>query len=136
MKVGNVSDKPVEISSYVNRFVGTQIRKFRREQHLTQSELGNLIGGDIALIQSYESGEKRVPASVLPRLADALNKPIGNFFPQKLEHADTSENVNSRDAADNLRQECHDLIDRLTEIEHFQTVLHIVRLLSPNISSQ
>lgn len=54
------------------RAVGARIARFRKAADLTQVQLAEAVGIAQPQLASYEVGRRRVPLSVLPRLARAL----------------------------------------------------------------
>ena len=56
--------------------LGTRIAERRKAQDLTQAQLGELIGVTQQQVASFEIGRRRMPISVLPLLAKALNTSI------------------------------------------------------------
>ena len=58
------------------RQLGVRIAQRRREQDLTQAQLGELVGVTQQQIASFEIGRRRIPVSTLPMLAKALNTSI------------------------------------------------------------
>lgn len=64
----------------VDIHVGARIRLRRTLLGLSQMELGTAINLAFQQVQKYERGRNRVAASVLHRIAGALDVPIGFFF--------------------------------------------------------
>lgn len=56
--------------------LGKRISEMRRRQPLTQMELADLLGVSYQTTNSFEHGTRRVPVSMLPRLADVLEVSI------------------------------------------------------------
>ena len=56
--------------------VGSRIARCRRDADLTQMQLADALGIPQPQLASYEVGRRRVPVSMLPRLARALEVPI------------------------------------------------------------
>jgi len=53
--------------------LGSRIAERRKELHLTQEELGQTLKVTQQEIASYEKGQRRIPVSRLPALAEALS---------------------------------------------------------------
>ena len=53
--------------------LGKRIAKRRKQLRMTQAELGELLNVTQQQVASYEKGEKRIPVSRIPRLADCLS---------------------------------------------------------------
>lgn len=58
------------------RHCGNQIRYFRKEAGLTQSQLAQRIGVSLNSVQRYEKNERQPSADLLLRIAEALKFPI------------------------------------------------------------
>ena len=52
--------------------VGENIRRIRQERHLTQRQLGEMVGASEAYIRAYESGRRNPKPSSLKKIAEAL----------------------------------------------------------------
>jgi transcriptional regulator with XRE-family HTH domain len=60
--------------------VGHNVRFWRLERKMSQTDLANLLGLTFQQIQKYENGANRVGASRLMQIAQALDVPIHAFF--------------------------------------------------------
>ena len=67
-------------SDPIDVLVGTRMRYRRIEQGILQSVLAERLGVSFQAVQKYESGEIRLAASKLHRLAHALEVPLTYFF--------------------------------------------------------
>jgi transcriptional regulator with XRE-family HTH domain len=56
--------------------LGSRVAEARKAQGLTQSELAELLDITQPMIASYEIGRRRIPATLLPPLANELRIPI------------------------------------------------------------
>lgn len=56
--------------------LGKRVAERRKEQDLTQAQLAELLGISQQSVASYEVGRLRIPASMLPRLAEVLAVPV------------------------------------------------------------
>lgn len=54
------------------KVLGMRVAALRKEQGLTQAQLGELLGISQQMVASYEVGRRRIPVSMLPQLAHAL----------------------------------------------------------------
>ncbi len=54
------------------RQLGARLARLRKEQSLTQVQLAKLLGISQQLTAAYEAGQRKVPASMLPRLVKLL----------------------------------------------------------------
>lgn len=65
----------------VSKYIGRQIKKYRRLRGLTQKELGLLVGVRHNTISAYESGTNRPEGDALFAIAKALSINIDELFP-------------------------------------------------------
>jgi len=49
--------------------LGKRVAELRKEQSITQSQLAKILGISQQLIAAYEAGTRKIPASLLPKLA-------------------------------------------------------------------
>ena len=70
------------------KIIGANIRKYRKQNKLTQTELGKLIGKTESSIRKYERGYVIIPLDVLDKIANVLNVPTYQII-------DISKGVNS-----------------------------------------
>jgi len=64
----------------VDVHVGRRIRARRKELHVTQEGLADILKLTFQQVQKYERGMNRVSASKLFAIAQALRVPVGYFF--------------------------------------------------------
>lgn len=64
----------------VNNIVGNMIRSKRKELHLTQAELAELIDSDAYYISRIETGKQKPGSKFLVALSNALELPIDFFL--------------------------------------------------------
>ena len=55
-----------------NKFIGAQIKNYRKRKNLTQKDLALMIGKTVSSVQKYECGSTEIPTSVLEEIADVL----------------------------------------------------------------
>lgn len=65
----------------VSKYVGQQIRKYRKAKGMTQKELGFRIGVKHNTISGYESGANEPEQNILFSIADVLGVSINDLFP-------------------------------------------------------
>ena len=70
---------PVDIA------VGARVRLLRKVRGLSQQALAEVTGVTFQQIQKYERGANRVSASMLSRIAQALDVPISELFGETCE---------------------------------------------------
>ena len=64
----------------VRREMGQRIRRLRTEARLSQQQLGDRLGVSRVSVSLYESGERAIHFSDLPRLARAFGVTVGFLF--------------------------------------------------------
>lgn len=64
----------------VDIHVGARVKLRRTLVGMSQMELGNAINITFQQVQKYERGSNRISASMLHRIAGALDVPVGFFF--------------------------------------------------------
>lgn len=69
-----------KLPSGIDRLVGQRVRWRRRELHLTQEKLGELLNLTFQQVQKYEKGVNRISAGRLYEMASVLGVPIGYFY--------------------------------------------------------
>jgi repressor LexA len=65
----------------VSKYVGAQIRKYRKAKGMTQRELGFRLGVAHNTISGYESGANEPDQNILFAIADILGVSINDLFP-------------------------------------------------------
>ncbi|MEO0881260.1 MAG: helix-turn-helix transcriptional regulator [Pseudomonadota bacterium] len=69
-----------KLPSGIDRHVGQRVRWRRRELHLTQEKLGELLNLTFQQVQKYEKGVNRISAGRLFELAAVLGVPVTYFY--------------------------------------------------------
>lgn len=64
----------------MNNEIGRKIKEIRKQQKMTQAELGSLIGKKEVTIRKYENGSIEVPLNVLSVIAEKLHTSIANLI--------------------------------------------------------
>ena len=77
----------------MNNTIGENIKKVRKQKHMTQRELAEALGMRDAAISQYENGIVTPPLETLKQLADVLQVPIayllsGSLYPQTVYYDD------------------------------------------------
>ena len=72
--------KPEALADPVDVAVGARIRLLRKLRGLSQQALAEAAGVTFQQIQKYERGANRVSASMLARIAGALDTPVAEMF--------------------------------------------------------
>lgn len=100
---------PVAISNDERDFfiaLGGRIASLRRQQDITQVQLAELIGITQQTINSYETGRRRVPVSLLPVLAQRLGVAVEVLL------SDDTKAASRRGPKPKLQQQ----MDRITQL--------------------
>jgi transcriptional regulator with XRE-family HTH domain len=80
---------PVDIA------VGARVRLLRKVRNMSQQALAEATGVTFQQIQKYERGANRVSASMLSRIAQALDVPIAELFGETAEKSGMIDDVAS-----------------------------------------
>jgi transcriptional regulator with XRE-family HTH domain len=72
--------KPEALADPVDVAVGARIRLLRKLRGMSQQALAEAAGVTFQQIQKYERGANRVSASMLSRIAQALDTPVAEMF--------------------------------------------------------
>ena len=60
--------------------IGERIKEFRKDKHLTQSELGKLVGASAQVISNYERRYSTPSAQDISDIAAALNVQVSSIY--------------------------------------------------------
>lgn len=61
-------------------YIGSMIKRRRRELKISQDKLGEIVGITYQQIQKYENGLNRVSAEMLQKIASALDTDVSYFY--------------------------------------------------------
>jgi len=75
-----MAGKPDTVADPIDIAVGARIRLLRKVRGLSQQALAEAAGVTFQQIQKYERGANRVSASMLARIAKALDVPVAELF--------------------------------------------------------
>src|SRR3954454_5685218 len=75
-----MANRPHAAADPVDVAVGARIRLLRKVRGLSQQALAEAAGVTFQQIQKYERGANRVSASMLSRIAGALDTPVAEMF--------------------------------------------------------
>ena len=64
----------------IDRFIGTQVRRRRRQLGLSQQQVAERLGISYQQVQKYETGVNRLTAGRLYLLSQIFGSPIETFF--------------------------------------------------------
>jgi transcriptional regulator with XRE-family HTH domain len=80
IEAADAAQKPEAFADPIDIAVGARIRLLRKVRGISQQALAEAAGVTFQQIQKYERGANRVSASMLSRIADALDTPIAEMF--------------------------------------------------------
>ena len=78
--------KDVRTATEVDAYVGAQLKKLRKSEKLSQTQLANKVGVTFQQIQKYERGTNRIGASRLWEFCKVFEVVPGRFFDGVEEH--------------------------------------------------
>lgn len=55
------------------------LRQYRKHAHLSQGELGFLLGRDQTFVAKLEAGKRKLPFEILEQIAEIVDRPITAF---------------------------------------------------------
>ena len=109
----------------VDKQVGRNVRRYRKDMHMTLNELADQLGVSQQQIQKYETGDSRISASMILNISDVLNIGIedlfigtGNLKKPKKTQLETE------------RRECQIWIDRATSKEALNQMARVLKAMS------
>lgn len=109
----------------VDKQVGRNIRRYRKDLHMTLNELADLLGVSQQQIQKYETGESRVSASMILAISEILNIGIEDLF------VGTGKQKNSKKTPlETARRECQVWIDRANSAETLRQMARVLKAMS------
>ena len=97
----------------LKKYIGTQIKTFRKSAGFTQDELAKRLNTTKQTISRYEKGERKANQDMLFKLCDIFNVSIDDFFPVLSKNAVESTN-SIPDDPDLLTQQITDKVVQLT----------------------
>ena len=97
----------------LKKYIGNQIKTFRKSAGFTQDELAKRLNTTRQTISRYEKGERKANQDMLFKLCDIFNVSIDDFFPVVSKNAVESTN-SLPDAPDFLTQQITDKVVQLT----------------------
>ncbi|WP_306132348.1 helix-turn-helix domain-containing protein [Roseivivax marinus] len=68
------------VLNLVDKHIGARVRAQRQARGLTQRDLGERLGVRFQQVQKYESGQNRISAAQMWRIASVLEVPVSLFF--------------------------------------------------------
>ena len=93
----------------LKKYIGTQIKTFRKSAGFTQDELAKRLNTTKQTISRYEKGDRKANQDMLFELCDIFGVSIDDFFPSQNEST-----ASLPDAPDSLTQQITDKVVQLT----------------------
>jgi transcriptional regulator with XRE-family HTH domain len=124
----------VEGPDPIDIYVGGRVRLHRTLAGLSQERLGKAIGCSYQQLQKYESGANRLSASMLYRVAKALNLPISVLF-EGFERSDSPPSGIEADAAERLSLEAVREMEQIEDMATREALRTVIRSLGARRAS-
>jgi transcriptional regulator with XRE-family HTH domain len=86
----------------IDTAIGLRLRSWRRWRRTTQHKLAEAIGVSTQQVQKYESGVNRISASMLMRVAQALDCRVGDLMGEAPGKGDSVMSLEMASAFENL----------------------------------
>ena len=109
----------------VDKQVGRNVRRYRKDMHMTLNELADQLGVSQQQIQKYETGDSRISASMVLAISEVLNVGIEDLF------------IGTRDLKrskktplETARRECQMWIDRASSKETLRQMARVLKAMS------
>jgi transcriptional regulator with XRE-family HTH domain len=75
-----ISKRTIRSTTKADLQIGQRIKELRSEAGMSQEELGRHLGVSFQQVQKYEKGSNRVGSSRLVKIAEALGRPVTDFY--------------------------------------------------------
>lgn len=98
-------------------YIGSKIKRRRRELKISQEKLGEIVGVTYQQIQKYENGLNRVSAEMLQKIASALDTDVGYFYEKPAATDEARERVAAYDSTKGLSPDERAVIKCLRAID-------------------
>ncbi|MBR1756644.1 MAG: helix-turn-helix transcriptional regulator [Alphaproteobacteria bacterium] len=100
------------IPNPIDIHVGKRVKLWRNILHITQKELGEMLGLAFQQIQKYEKGDNRISASRLWDISKVLGVPVGFFYEEIDDETDAQSPRPKNDDEEYLRELTNDPMQR------------------------
>jgi transcriptional regulator with XRE-family HTH domain len=81
-KATGIDTMPKSSPDPLDKYVGKQVKCYRLQKRLSQTEVAEALGITFQQVQKYEKGSNRISSSRLSRIAALLEVPIVALFPK------------------------------------------------------
>lgn len=68
------------VTKNYNRIIGARLRALRKDRHISQKVIGDILGVSFQQVQKYERGIDRISAGAIQRISEKIGVPVGYFF--------------------------------------------------------
>ena len=109
----------------VDKQVGRNVRRYRKDMHMTLNELADQLGVSQQQIQKYETGESRISASMVLGISEVLNIGIEDLF-----IGTRNQKTSKKSRLETARRECRMWIDRTSSKETLHQMARVLRAMS------
>ncbi|GHF21131.1 hypothetical protein GCM10017044_15080 [Kordiimonas sediminis] len=113
-----------EKTKKLEKHIGQQLRSIRVDKHLTQTQLGTMVGVSSHQIHKYEHGHNRISAGQLFMLANAMGVSVTRFYHGLRPLPDTALASSAASMSQSLRPHTRieeavvDLLDAIENAQH------------------
>lgn len=90
--IDSIGDRLMKKSNKTS-YIGSMIKRRRRELKISQEKLGEIVGVTYQQIQKYENGLNRVSAEMLHKIASALDTDVSYFYEKPVATDEARERV-------------------------------------------
>ena len=109
----------------VDKQVGRNVRRYRKELHMTLNELADQLGISQQQIQKYETGDSRISASMILAISEVLNVGIEDLF-----IGIRDKKTSKQTPIETVRRECRMWIDRANSKETLAQMARVLKAMS------
>lgn len=109
----------------VDKQVGRNVRRYRKDMRMTLQELADQLGISQQQIQKYETGESRVSASMVLAISEALNIDIADLF-----IGTRNLKTSKKTPLETARRECQMWIERTSSRETLHQMARVLKAMS------
>ena len=117
-------------ASAVDKEIGARIRERREGVGYSQAYVADVIGISFQQLHKYETGDNRVAAAMLLRIAEALRTDAANFLPTTKRGATPKGPVDGAVGEDLLAVQLQHAFKRITSVRQRRLVLEMARSFS------
>jgi len=109
----------------VDKQVGRNVRRYRKDMHMTLNELAGQLGVSQQQVQKYETGDSRISASMVLAITEVLNIGIEDLF-----IGTSNQKTPKKKPLETARRECQMWIDRASSKETLRQMARVLKAMS------